>query len=58
MTYRELHDKFYERNFDFALFANYFVQRGENQLEIGLPDGMVLVAEYDGKSFEIRELEV
>lgn len=55
MTYRELHDKFYERNFDFALFANYFVQRGENQLEIGLSNGMVLVAEYDGKSFEIKE---
>lgn len=56
MTYRELHDKFYERNFDFALFAEYIAQRGENQLEIGLPNGTVLVAEYDGKSFEILEV--
>ncbi len=56
MNYRELHDKFYERNFDFALFADYIVQREENQLEIGLPNGIVLVAEYDGKSFEIKEV--
>ena len=57
MTYRELHDKFYERNFDFALFAEYIAPRGKNQLEIGLPNGTVLVAKYDGKSFEIREWE-